>query len=122
MELTAILHALLYVPAGPEHDSPLVLFTDSQYCKNAITVWMDGWRSTGWKTAVGAPVKNVDLFEKLDAVMQAHQCWREVEIRWVRGHSGVPENELVDQKANHGRTTGLTNWKPKDNKHYPHVT
>lgn len=70
--------------------------TDSQYVKNGITVWISGWKKKGWKTAANKPVKNQELWQRLDAAIQSHQ----VEWFWVKGHSGHPENERVDELAN----------------------
>lgn len=74
------------------------LTTDSQYVKNGITEWMANWKKRGWKTSAKKPVKNVDLWQRLDAAVQNHQ----VQWHWVRGHSGHPENEIADQLANQG--------------------
>jgi ribonuclease HI len=72
--------------------------TDSQYVKNGITQWIHNWKRNGWKTAARKPVKNVDLWQRLDAAIAAH----EVEWAWVKGHSGHPENERADALANRG--------------------
>ena len=74
------------------------LTTDSQYVMKGITEWMDAWKQRGWKTASKQPVKNVDLWERLNAVLDQH----EVEWHWVRGHTGHPENERADMLANRG--------------------
>lgn len=71
------------------------LYTDSQYVKDGITQWIAGWKKNGWKTAARKPVKNEDLWRRLDAARQRHQ----VSWHWVRGHDGHPENERVDQLA-----------------------
>lgn len=70
--------------------------TDSQYVKNGITQWLEGWKRKGWKTANNHPVKNQDLWQRLEKAMQGHQ----VDWHWVKGHSGHAENERVDQLAN----------------------
>lgn len=70
--------------------------TDSQYVRNGMTQWVHDWKRRGWRTADKKPVKNQDLWERLDALAQAHQ----VEWYWVRGHAGHPENERVDRLAN----------------------
>ncbi len=116
MELTAILRCLQYVPAGEKHDYPFVIYTDSQYCLNALTRWVHGWIEEGWLTANGSPVKNREIIEEAFNLTRLHTRYREFAIRWVRGHSGIPENEVVDQQANHARHTKTTNWKPKDHK------
>lgn len=69
--------------------------TDSQYLHKGITEWLSGWKRRGWKTSDKKPVKNADLWERLDRALEAH----EVEWHWVRGHSGHPENERADQLA-----------------------
>ncbi len=73
----------------------VTLFTDSVYVQKGISEWLANWKRRGWKTADKKPVKNADLWRRLDAATQGHEiCWR-----WVRGHSGHPENELVDALA-----------------------
>lgn len=74
----------------------VVLTTDSQYVMKGITEWMDGWKSRGWKTAAKKPVKNKDLWLRLDEACSPHQ----IKWEWVKGHSGHDENERVDQLAN----------------------
>ena len=74
----------------------VVLTTDSQYVKDGITKWIDGWKKKGWITSQKKPVKNVDLWKRLDAAVANHS----VEWKWVKGHSGHTENEMVDQAAN----------------------
>ena len=74
------------------------LTTDSQYVMKGITEWMDNWKRRGWKTAAKKPVKNVDLWQRLDKALQPH----EVEWHWVRGHTGHAENERADALANRG--------------------
>ena len=73
----------------------ITLQTDSQYVRQGITEWMANWLRRNWKTAGGDPVKNRDLWERLHAANQRHK----VEWRWVKGHSGDPDNERVDQLA-----------------------
>ena len=92
MELTAALKAVSAVPAG----SRIVLYTDSQYLKNAFTkFWLPAWKKHGWKKADGAPVLNQDLWMQLDAAFAA----RHVRFRWVKGHAGNPRNERCDELA-----------------------
>ncbi len=74
------------------------LTTDSQYVMKGITEWMDNWKRRGWKTAAKKPVKNVDLWQRLDKALAPH----EVEWHWVRGHTGHAENERADALANRG--------------------
>ncbi|MCP4043305.1 MAG: ribonuclease HI [Gammaproteobacteria bacterium] len=71
------------------------LYTDSQYVKNGVTQWLANWKRRGWRTADKRPVKNVDLWKRLESAEQRHQ----VKWYWVKGHSGHPENELVDGLA-----------------------
>src|SRR3954470_3838908 len=74
------------------------LYTDSQYLRDGITQWLPGWKARGWRTASKAPVKNVDLWQRLEQAAAAHQ----IEWHWVRGHSGHPENERADALARAG--------------------
>ncbi len=74
------------------------LTTDSQYVMKGITEWMANWKKRGWKTAGRTPVKNVDLWQRLDKALAPH----EVTWEWVRGHTGHPENERADELANKG--------------------
>jgi ribonuclease HI len=92
MELTAAIMALETLTRPCAVD----LTTDSQYVKQGLTQWIHGWKRKGWRTADGKPVKNQDLWERLDAAAARH----EVTWHWVRGHTGHPENELADQLAN----------------------
>lgn len=92
MELMAAIEGL----AALNKSCTVVLTTDSQYVKNGITQWLPGWKAKGWKTASKKPVKNRDLWERLDEQVQKH----DVEWQWVKGHSGHAENERVDQLAN----------------------
>lgn len=94
MELTAVIEAL----AALKGRSSVLLFLDSEYVRNGITSWIHNWKRRGWRTADGKPVKNVDLWQRLDALVQAHA----IEWRWVRGHSGDPGNERADALANRG--------------------
>jgi ribonuclease HI len=81
-----------------KRDCQVALTTDSQYVKNGITQWIANWKKRGWKTADKKPVKNVDLWQRLEKAVESHQ----VEWHWVRGHTGHPENERADQLANRG--------------------
>ncbi|WP_130537505.1 ribonuclease HI [Thiomicrorhabdus indica] len=92
MELTAAIKAF----EALKKPCYVIITTDSQYVKNGITHWIDGWKRKGWKTAANKPVKNKELWQALDAAIAPH----EVEWRWVKGHSGHPENERVDELAN----------------------
>ena len=94
MELTAVIESL----EALKRPCRVRIVTDSQYVKQGITQWIARWRRNGWRTAAKQPVKNRDLWERLDAALQRHQ----VEWEWVRGHAGHPENERADQLANKG--------------------
>ena len=74
------------------------LWTDSQYVRQGITAWLYGWKSNGWRTADKKPVKNVELWQRIDALAQLHR----VDWRWVKGHAGDPGNERADALANKG--------------------
>ncbi|UYN95686.1 MAG: ribonuclease HI [Enhydrobacter sp.] len=71
------------------------LFTDSTYVKDGVTKWIHGWKKNGWRTADRKPVKNVELWQRLDAARASHR----IDWIWVRGHAGHPENERADQLA-----------------------
>ena len=73
----------------------MVLSTDSQYVRQGITQWIHNWKKRGWKTADKKPVKNVDLWKRLDAALGQHQ----IKWEWVKGHAGHPENERCDELA-----------------------
>lgn len=92
MELMAAISAL----EALTRESDVVVTTDSQYVRNGITSWIAGWKRRGWRTAGRQPVKNVDLWKRLDAVAARHR----IDWRWVKGHSGDPGNERADTLAN----------------------
>ena len=92
MELTAVIQAL----EALKRPVKARVYTDSEYVRRGITEWLPAWKARGWRTADKKPVKNQDLWEKLEALAAGH----EVEWRWVKGHSGVPGNERVDRLAN----------------------
>lgn len=92
MELTAAIEALTLLG----QDDQAILTTDSQYVKNGINDWMVNWKKRNWRTASNKPVKNIDLWQKLDALVQM----RNVRWEWVKGHSGHRENDIADQLAN----------------------
>ena len=92
MELMAAIQGLEALSRPCE----VILTTDSQYVRQGITEWIAGWKRKNWKTAAGKPVKNQDLWQRLDQAAAPHQ----VDWRWVKGHSGHDENERVDQLAN----------------------
>lgn len=95
MELTAAIQGL---QALTRESCKVALYTDSKYVMQGITEWMPDWKKRGWKTAAKKPVKNVDLWQLLDAARERH----EVSWHWVKGHSGHPENERADALANRG--------------------
>ena len=94
MELMAAIQALETLSESCQ----VTLTTDSKYVMDGITQWLANWKRRNWKTASRQPVKNADLWQRLDLAVQRHQ----VEWRWVKGHSGHPENERADQLANRG--------------------
>lgn len=94
MELMAAIMAL----ESLKRECQVKLTTDSQYVKKGVTEWMSNWKRRGWKTADKKPVKNVDLWQRLDKALGPH----EVSWHWVRGHTGHAENERADQLANRG--------------------
>jgi ribonuclease HI len=91
MELMAAISALEALTKPCDVD----LHTDSQYVRNGISSWINNWKKNGWKTADKKPVKNVDLWQKLDAALKQHK----VRWHWVKGHAGHPMNERADQLA-----------------------
>ncbi len=92
MELMAAIRSLEIL----SRDCSVVLTTDSQYVRQGITEWMDGWKKRGWKTAARKPVKNKDLWQRLDEAVQKH----DIDWQWVKGHSGHEGNEHADDLAN----------------------
>jgi ribonuclease HI len=91
MELTAAIAGL----EALKRPSRVRLYSDSQYLRDGISKWIHGWKARGWRTADKKPVKNIDLWQRLDAAAAPHQ----VAWEWVRGHSGHPENERADALA-----------------------
>ncbi|MBI1942401.1 MAG: ribonuclease HI [Betaproteobacteria bacterium] len=94
MELTAVIEGL----AALKRRSRVRVYTDSQYVQKGISDWIHDWKRRGWRTAAKQPVKNADLWQRLDALALGH----EVEWHWVKGHAGHPENERADALANLG--------------------
>ena len=94
MELTAVIEGL----SALNRSCRVELFTDSEYVRKGITEWIHNWKKRGWTTADKRPVKNVDLWQALDAVARGHH----VEWHWVRGHNGNVGNERADALANIG--------------------
>ena len=94
MELTAVIESLRLL----KRRTPVAIYTDSNYVKDGITSWIHGWKKRGWRTADNKPVKNIELWQQLDALVASHA----VEWHWVRGHNGDPGNERADALANRG--------------------
>ena len=94
MELMAAISALETLA----RTSHITIVTDSAYVKNGVTTWIHGWKRNGWKTSNKKPVKNVDLWQRLDAAQAEHT----VVWQWVKGHAGHPENERADELARAG--------------------
>jgi ribonuclease HI len=96
MELTAVIEGL----AALKRPCKVLLYLDSQYVRMGITEWIRGWKAKGWRTSTKQPVKNVELWQKLDKLVA--EGGHEIEWRWVKGHSGDPGNERADMLANKG--------------------
>ena len=94
MELMAAIEGLAFLKEACQ----VQLYTDSTYVLKGITEWMSNWKAKGWKTAAKKPVKNVDLWKRLDDEIQRH----DINWQWVKGHSGDPGNEAADMLANRG--------------------
>lgn len=94
MELLAAINALEVL----ERPAEITIVTDSAYVKNGITSWLHGWKKNGWKTSAKKPVKNAELWQRLDAAQARHK----VHWQWVKGHAGHPENERADELAREG--------------------
>ena len=101
MELLAAISAL----EALSRPSAITVVTDSAYVKNGVTTWIHGWKRNGWRTADRKPVKNVDLWERLDAAQARHT----VTWEWIKGHAGHPENERADELAR----AGMKPFKPR---------
>ena len=96
MELTAVIEGL----AALKRPCKVLLYLDSQYVRKGITEWIRGWKAKGWMTASKQPVKNVELWQRLDKLVS--EGGHQIEWRWVKGHSGDPGNEKADALANKG--------------------
>ncbi len=94
MELMAAIKGLESV----KRPARIRIYTDSTYVRDGITKWIHGWKKRGWKTADKKPVKNIDLWQRLEAALKPHQ----VDWHWVRGHDGHPDNERADALARAG--------------------
>ncbi len=96
MELTAVIEAL----AALKRPCQVSLYLDSEYVRKGITEWIHGWKARGWRTASKQPVKNVELWQRLDELVAT--AGHDIEWHWVRGHAGNPGNERADALANRG--------------------
>ena len=94
MELTAAIEAL----EALKRPCKITLYTDSSYLKDGITKWISRWKINGWKTSAKKPVKNAELWQRLEAALGEH----EISWNWVKGHAGHPENERADELAREG--------------------
>ena len=94
MEMMAVISAA----EALKHGCMIDIHTDSQYVMKGMTEWLEGWKMRGWRTASKQPVKNVDLWKRLEQALNGH----EVKWHWVKGHSGVLENERADELARKG--------------------
>ena len=92
MELIAVIEALKAL----KRPCDIELHTDSKYVMQGITEWLNNWKHNGWRTAARKPVKNIDLWQQLDAEVARHK----IDWNWVKGHSGIEDNEMADQLAN----------------------
>ncbi len=102
MEMMAVIEAL----SALKRPCMVVLHLDSQYVLKGITEWLSGWKAKGWKTASKQPVKNVDLWQRLDALVSG--SGHQIDWRWVKGHAGDPGNERADALANRGVDKALS--------------
>jgi len=94
MELTAAIEALKTI----KRTMPIDLYTDSQYVRGGVNGWIKSWKKNGWKTSNRQPVKNIDLWQQLDALREGH----DITWHWVRGHNGTEGNERADELAREG--------------------
>lgn len=104
MEMMAVIESL----GTLKRPCKVAVYTDSEYVKNGITTWIHNWKRRGWRTADNKPVKNVELWQRLDALVAQHQ----VAWHWVKGHAGDPGNERADALANRGVETALGRAQP----------
>jgi ribonuclease HI len=107
MELMAAIQAL----SALKERCRVELYTDSNYVRDGISGWINGWKKNGWKTAAKKPVKNAELWRELDEARTRH----DVHWHWVKGHAGHPENERADELAREG----MAEFKPKKRKAKP---
>ena len=102
MEMMAVIEGL----SALKQPCSITLYIDSQYVLKGMTEWLKGWKARGWLTASKEPVKNVDLWQRLDALV--HGAGHKIEWRWVKGHAGHPGNERADALANRGVDLALS--------------
>ena len=100
MELMAVIEAL----SALKRPCHVILHLDSEYVRKGITEWIHGWKAKGWITAAKQPVKNADLWQRLDALVA--NGGHSIEWKWVKGHAGDPGNERADALANQGVPNG----------------
>ncbi len=101
MEMMAVIEAL----AALKRPCQVTLHVDSQYVLKGMTEWLAGWKAKGWKTASKQPVKNVDLWQRMDALVNS--AGHRIDWQWVKGHAGAPGNERADALANLGVESAL---------------
>ena len=94
MEMQAVIEGLKAL----KEPCKIILYTDSKYVMDGITAWIHGWKKNNWKTANKKPVKNMELWQELDQLVNQH----EITWKWVKGHAGIPGNERADELANKG--------------------
>lgn len=98
MELSAAIHGLQFVENldGCNHETPITIFSDSQYVTNGINLWLSDWKKRGWRKSNKEPVRNIDLWKTLDCLSAS---FSNLTYEWVRGHNGDPDNEEADALA-----------------------
>ncbi|MGD9639061.1 MAG: ribonuclease HI [Alphaproteobacteria bacterium] len=99
MELTAVIEALKVL----KRKCQITIYTDSSYVKNGITLWLQNWKKSGWRTSNKKEVKNIELWQELDVLVEGHL----IDWQWVKGHNGHPENERADKLASDKAKTFL---------------
>lgn len=115
MELMGILRLLQHVPVTAPF--PMVVFTDSTYCRFSLTVWIHQWIAAGWITTAGHLVANAPTIQQCAELLRRHREHHEVDLRWVPGHTGVVGNEIADYYASFARKNRASNWDNlKDNR------
>lgn len=97
MELQGAIECLKFLKAEALEECPILLFSDSKYVVDGLSQWVKGWKARGWKKADKKAPENVELWQELDSLAQE---FSQIKLRWVKGHSGHPQNEYCDQLAN----------------------